>query len=260
MHWGMAAQVQKGRFVVLAACGAEESLAFVLGGEALWLGKVEARSQRTFQLHYYRQQAPPRSMPAGARREPAPAGSAESQLQLCSILPCSGMPVPSTKCISGSTAARCFGCYSHTVMPRAWHLQRVLEKVSGATNAGRAAFFEPCVDDRGYPVIGEQALDARTVVASFGELECAARGGAGALPEAVIEVLCFTVATCMVAVRRVCWTHAQGLCNAWMELKCVSSCGMQEVSKRLAGLRLDAGSSADEHSPIVSLAGWASPL
>ena len=55
--------------MVLAACRADRSLAFSLGGDALWLGKVEQRmgQSNAFKLHYYRQQAQPKRGAAGVR-------------------------------------------------------------------------------------------------------------------------------------------------------------------------------------------------
>jgi hypothetical protein len=53
-------QVQKGRFVVLAFHAADSKLAFSLGGEALWLGKVEQRGLDSLKLHYYQAQQMPR--------------------------------------------------------------------------------------------------------------------------------------------------------------------------------------------------------
>ena len=48
--------------------------------------------------------------------------------------------------------------------------------------------FEPSMDSEGYPLTGTQPLDARTIVATFDHLECAASGGAGCLPQATIVV------------------------------------------------------------------------
>lgn len=47
--------------------------------------------------------------------------------------------------------------------------------------------FEPCVDARGYPLIGAEPLTQRSLVAVFDELERPMRGGAGQLPEAAAE-------------------------------------------------------------------------
>lgn len=51
----MPLQVQKGKFVVMAACAASGALAFSLAGEQLWLGRVEHRGQDSLKLHYYQQ-------------------------------------------------------------------------------------------------------------------------------------------------------------------------------------------------------------
>ena len=64
--------------MVLAACDAPKGLAFSLGGDALWLGKVEQRmtQDNAFKLHYYRQQAQPGTAAAGARLPSVLGGSA----------------------------------------------------------------------------------------------------------------------------------------------------------------------------------------
>jgi hypothetical protein len=51
----MPLQVQKGKFVMMAACAASGALAFSLAGEQLWLGRVEHRGQDSLKLHYYQQ-------------------------------------------------------------------------------------------------------------------------------------------------------------------------------------------------------------
>ncbi len=50
-------QVQKGKYVVMAACAASGALAFSLAGERLWLGRVEHRGHDSLKLHYYQQLA-----------------------------------------------------------------------------------------------------------------------------------------------------------------------------------------------------------
>ena len=47
--------------------------------------------------------------------------------------------------------------------------------------------FEPCVDARGYPLIGIEPLTQRSLVAVFDALERPTRGGAGHLPVAAAE-------------------------------------------------------------------------
>ena len=59
--------------------------------------------------------------------------------------------------------------------------------LSALGRAGLGMIFEPCVDARGYPLIGAEPLTQRSLVAVFDELERPMRGGAGQLPEAAAE-------------------------------------------------------------------------
>ncbi len=52
----MCAQVRKGRFVVLTEGHAGADSAFCMGGEQLWLGKVEQRGPNSIQLLMYKPQ------------------------------------------------------------------------------------------------------------------------------------------------------------------------------------------------------------
>ncbi|CAL8464661.1 g4196 [Coccomyxa elongata] len=56
-----------------------------------------------------------------------------------------------------------------------------------AGQPGVAMAFEPCVDARGYPLIGTEPLTQRSLVVVFDELDRPMRGGAGQLPEAAAE-------------------------------------------------------------------------
>jgi hypothetical protein len=54
------------------------------------------------------------------------------------------------------------------------------------------------MDGQGYPLTGTQPLDQRSIVAIFDQLECAAPGGAGCMPQASIEARTRVAESCHV--------------------------------------------------------------